>query len=448
MLCCMKIKSILLFVLICSTLTSFGQSQKKALKSGPMIGHVDFLEANIWIQAMGSGVAFMEYVDVESKVKYKTQEVKLEAANRNIAVLKADDVEPGKTYSFKIHVNGAVMKHQHEQTFSTPKIWKYRGDAPDFAIALGSCHYANQPEHDRPGKPYGDTLTDIFNRIADKKPNLMLWLGDNIYLREPDWNSRTGIVKRYEHMRSSAAIQRLLLQCPNYAIWDDHDFGPNDSDRSFWNKEQTLEAFKLFWANPSYGVMDSKGISTSFQYNDVDFFLLDNRYHRSPIYATHEKTPKTILGESQLQWIKDALLFSRNTFKIVAIGSQFLSTAKVFENYSNYEEERAELIRFIQENQIKNVIFITGDRHHSELSILPAENKPSIYDFTCSPLSSGSNNNAQKEINELRIPASLLTGNRNFGMIKFSGEYKSRSFEFQLYSKTGELLWNQKFMKQ
>jgi alkaline phosphatase D len=154
------------------------------------------------------------------------------------------------------------------------------------------------------------------------------------------------------------------------------------------------------------------------------------------------------LGESQLQWIKDALLFSRNTFKIVAIGSQFLSTAKVFENYSNYEEERAELIRFIQENQIKNVIFITGDRHHSELSILPAENKPSIYDFTCSPLSSGSNNNAQKEINELRIPASLLTGNRNFGVIKFSGEYKSRSFEFQLYSKTGELLWNQKFMKQ
>ena len=28
--------------------------------------------------------------------------------------------------------------------------------------------------------------------IHQKKPDFMVWLGDNIYLREPDWSSHSG----------------------------------------------------------------------------------------------------------------------------------------------------------------------------------------------------------------------------------------------------------------
>ena len=94
----------------------------------------------------------------------------------------------------------------------------------------------------------------------------MLWLGDNIYLREPDWNSWTGIIHRYTHDRATPQLQPFMASVHNYAIWDDHDFGPNDSDKSFWNKNLTLKAFKLFWANPSYGTGDIKGTTTSFQW--------------------------------------------------------------------------------------------------------------------------------------------------------------------------------------
>ena len=48
-------------------------------------------------------------------------------------------------------------------------------------------------------------------------------------------------------------MQPLLARTHNYAIWDDHDFGPNDSDRSSAIKAITLEAFKDSWPNPSYG---------------------------------------------------------------------------------------------------------------------------------------------------------------------------------------------------
>ena len=98
---------------------------------------------------------------------------------------------------------------------------------PDFRFVIGSCAYINDPPYDRPGEPYGGEY-EIFEQIAAQRPDFMIWLGDNVYLREPDWNSEAGILYRYTHTRSLPQLQKLLRICPHYAIWDDHDFGPND----------------------------------------------------------------------------------------------------------------------------------------------------------------------------------------------------------------------------
>ena len=74
------------------------------------------------------------------------------------------------------------------------------------------------------------------------------------------------------------------------------------------------------------------GITSYFQWGDVDFFLLDNRYFRSPNYLTEGE--KTILGKEQLEWLIDALVKSRAPFKMVAIGGQVLNTAEKYENYA------------------------------------------------------------------------------------------------------------------
>ena len=54
-----------------------------------------------------------------------------------------------------------------------------------------------------------------------KNPDFMLWLGDNTYLRESDWNSRTGFIKRYPHTRALSELQPLLASTHHYATWDD-----------------------------------------------------------------------------------------------------------------------------------------------------------------------------------------------------------------------------------
>ena len=65
-----------------------------------------------------------------------------------------------------------------------------------------------------------------------KKPDFMLWGGDNFYYREPDY-TRTGMIHRNDHARAVKSMQPLLANVHQYAICDDHDYGPNDSDRSF-----------------------------------------------------------------------------------------------------------------------------------------------------------------------------------------------------------------------
>jgi alkaline phosphatase D len=165
------------------------------------------------------------------------------------------------------------------------------------------------------------------------------------------------MIHRYTHSRHLSELTELLANTPQYAIWDDHDFGPNNSDRSFINKSLSKDVFELFWANPTHDFPELNGITNAFEWSDCAFFLLDNRYDRAP--NDRKDGERTILGQEQLAWFKDALLASNATFKFVAIGGQFLNNAPVFENYSanGFDGERQEIIDFIYAQQIKNVIF-------------------------------------------------------------------------------------------
>ena len=97
-----------------------------------------------------------------------------------------------------------------------------------------------------------------------------------------------------------------------------------------------------------------------------------------------------MLGEAQLTWLLDALTFSRAPFKVVVVGGQTLNPVEIYENYVNVApEERERLIAGIVERRIEGVVFLTGDRHHTELIRLQPEGFYPLYDFTSSPLTAG-----------------------------------------------------------
>ena len=123
------------------------------------------------------------------------------------------------------------------------------------------------------------------------------------------------------------------------------------------------------------------GVFGAFSWGDADFFLLDDRYHRSPDDA-RETPDKTLLGPRQLAWLLDALTSSHATFKVVVGGGQFLNQYTFFETYAWYPRERERLLAAIGERRIGGVLFLSGDRHHSELLRLP---RPEAYPSTTSP---------------------------------------------------------------
>jgi alkaline phosphatase D len=417
------------------------KSGNEALRNGPMIGYVEMREALIWVQTQTFATVQIEYwVAENADQRWRTDIVQTYKNSAFTAKCILGELEPGTRYEYRVEINGDSVRLSIPTTFSTQPLWQYRGDPPEFTLATGSCAYINEAEYDRPGKPYGSNYQS-FIQIANQKPDLMLWLGDNVYFREVDWYTRSGMQHRYTHDRSIPEMQPLLASTPNYAIWDDHDFGPNDSDGSFIHKETAWEVFRDFWGNPTFGVHGQKGCTTQFQFVDVDFFLLDNRYFRTPNYC---KTcpDRTLLGKEQLNWFLAALSASRAPFKIVAIGGQMVSTSPNHETAMHlFPEERQTILKFIEQEKIKGVVFLTGDRHFSELSAMKNAAGNWVYDLTASPLSSGVYSDAPtKEPNDFRVPGTAVA-EHSFGLLRFSGPRTKRALEIKIMNHEGKELW-------
>ena len=282
-----------------------------------------------------------------------------------MAVFTLHELDPGTRYVYEVYLDGRAVVRPYPLEFETKALWRWRRDPPDFAFMFGSCAYVNDPPFDRPGTPYGSDH-EIFTAMAAKKPAFMLWVGDNTYTREVDFHSPSGLRYRYRHDRALPVLQPFLASTHHYATWDDHDYGPNDSDGTFALKDVSLEVFKRYWPAVSYGLRDTPGVFQRFLWNDVELFLVDDRYHRSPA-GLPESPDDGMLGRAQLDWLKAALHSSAGAFKIVAVGSQALNPLSPAEGWRQHPRELAELLDFIRDRKIEAVLFLSGDRHRTEL---------------------------------------------------------------------------------
>ena len=237
-------------VLVILLVFSFGFSQKNSnnslLQSGPMVGYCEMTEAVIWLQTNKNVPVKIEYyaLDNPKEIFVSDQYSTSKDVGYTYHVV-LDQLQQGKKYNYNVYIDNKKVALPYETSFSSKKLWQWREDAPDFTVALGSCNYIGEAELDRPGKSYGSGY-GIFESISNKNPDIMVWGGDNIYLREADWDSKSGIYHRYSHTRKIKETQKLFAKTQNFAIWDDHDFGANDSDRGFYNKNLTQKAFKDF----------------------------------------------------------------------------------------------------------------------------------------------------------------------------------------------------------
>lgn len=443
----MKTNRVFLILLVIVFFVSASAAQqnlpktREILRSGPMLGYSEMTETVIWLQtraAANAQIRFWKKGDAKNIRLSKI--VKTNEDSDFIARLKIANLDFGTKYDFAVYLNDVKTKFDYQPTFQTQPHWRWRTEPPTFKFAFGSCAFINEEKFDRPGKPYGSGF-EIFPAIARQKPDFMVWLGDNLYYREPDWLTETAMRHRNAKNRELPALRELLGTTHHYAIWDDHDYGANDSDWTFRGKTESLKIFKDYWANPSYGTEETKGVFGRFEWGDVEFFLLDDRYHRSP-NDLPAAPDKVMFGEAQMKWLRESLTSSRATFKIIAGGNQMLNPILSYEAWGEFPNEQKKFLDFLRDAQIEGVMFLSGDRHLTELIKRDDLGTYPLYDYTSSPLTSGNAKPSDKEKdNPARVSGTLVTDIKNFGTIEVSGTAKDRKLTLKAIDLNGKELW-------
>jgi len=414
------------------------------LRSGPMLGPSEPTATTVWLQTRLPVRAQLRFWPQGKPASARvSEEVATTAEGDLIARFRLDGLQFGTRYDYELYLDGFRVERAYPLSFETQPMWRWRTDPPEppsFRAAVGSCAYINDPPYDRPDPPYGGDY-QIFQSIAAARPDFMVWLGDDIYYREGDWTTEAGMRRRWAHDRALPEMQPLLGAVHHYAMWDDHDYGSNDSDRTFRSRETSLRVFRDYWLNPSYGTAETPGVFTRFTWGDVEFFLLDDRYYRAP-----DEWPagpdKRMFGEAQMRWLEESLVGSEATFKIVAGGSQMLNPLALFEAMGKYPAEQKELLDFLRRTKIPGIVFLSGDRHFTELLVRREPGLYPLYELTSSPLTSGPAKPRDEEKNNpARIPGTWVVGVRNFSLLEVSGKSGDRVLTLRTLDANGKELW-------
>lgn len=236
----------------------------------------------------------------------------------------------------------------------------------------------------------------IFKTMLALNPDLVLFLGDNIYADTLDMKEMRA---KYDLLRSNRDFAALENACPILATWDDHDYGTNDGGDDYPRRSESQQEFLRFWkespGSPRWqreGVYDARTFGPPGQ--RVQVILLDTRYFRSPLkqgpqrrvagpYVPDDDPAKTMLGEAQWKWLEDQLQQPAE-LRILATSVQCIPEAVGQETWSNLPRERQRLFDLIQRCNAGGVILVSGDRHWAELSKVERGLPYPLYEMTSS----------------------------------------------------------------
>lgn len=394
---------------------------------GPMIGSPGPNHFTVWVRASGAFEVSLEYsTDRYFKTVQRGSSAMASADNDCCVVLRAEGLQPDTAYWYRLKYAGEEDRYQYlpHRTKTAP-----RGPA-DFRIAFGSCCRIQYDPDQR-----------IWNAVRALEPDMFFWLGDNIYA---DSDQHAALVDLYGRGRVVERLEPLLRSTPQLATWDDHDFGYNNSDGASPYKQDALQVFRNFWANPGYGEAANPGVYFKQHYGGVDFFVLDGRYHRDATDKTDD-AGKTMLGAAQKAWLKRELKASRTPFKVLAIGGGWSSAEneKGGDSWGVYLTERNEIFDFIRDQDIGGVVCISGDSHMGELNCIPRSEQGGydFYDFCSSPLAQMPAAKNTRQAPEVRV-RDTWTRSVNVGLMRFDMTGAEPTLTYTLHDAMGEPVWD------
>lgn len=232
---------------------------------------------------------------------------------------------------------------------------------------------------------------NTYARVADRNDlSLVIHLGDWAYdnlnqnrsdrYPDPSPTIRCGLEERrrrdYLHLLDPD-LRRVRQMHPFVYLWDNHDIQKGEPDSV---KNVCHRVFREFVGQP---MVDSTDISKQYRKISlgtlVDLFIIDVQWTQDKRDSINGY--ETFLGAQQHTWLLNELQASTAKWKL--IGNQKLLTPFSVQglealipngvnadekSWDGFSEERTELIEFIRDNDIDNVMILSGDAHFTVLA--------------------------------------------------------------------------------
>ena len=396
----------LLSVLVIGLLSGILSAQ--TLTHGPIVGGVTDTSA-VFVLRVDTAALVQVEVSVAQGFGNSvfSNTVNTENDSDNFGKVQVTGLQPATRYYYRAVINESPVIEDIDRYFHTfPEV----GTATQFEFHFGSGQQ-NGPD---PESGFGF----IFPKMAADKPDFVLHQGDWVYPDTTD--SESGMPGNYFSLDYNNVIssyhtrydpefpmRELLAVAPIDYTYDDHDMIDNNADGvSFpWSGiANSIRGYVHMF--PGYPLPDSsKGVYHKFTYGNTDIFMVDNRSQRTPNLANYDiegdfvyfnpKPGHTILGSDQMDWLLTELSNSEATWKFISSGTPFNSGWRVTidlavamqgiipglevpeegvitpteiavelgDKWAGFPDDIIKLIKHIRENNIENVIFLSGDTH-------------------------------------------------------------------------------------
>jgi alkaline phosphatase D len=254
----------------------------------------------------------------------------------------------------------------------------------------------------------------MFETMQRVEPDLFIHLGDTIYADNPIepevkledgalWKNITTEEKsrvaqtlddfrgNYRYNLLDEHLRRFNASVSQFVLWDDHETHNN------WYPQGRFEDRR--YAEQSSAVLAARARAAFLEYQPIrqlardreriyrrqrfgpllEIFAWDMRSYRGPNSQNRQAeltAEAAILGAEQLRWLKTRLAASTATWKVIASDMPLglvISDRNGFEAVANRDDgpplgrelEIADLLKFLKERSIRNVVFITADVHYA-----------------------------------------------------------------------------------
>ena len=204
----------------------------------------------------------------------------------------------------------------------------------------------------------------VFTHMRAQQPDLFFHMGDlhyrNIRLNEP-----ARFARAYQDVLTSPTQSELFRNVPVAYMWDDHDYGPDNSDSTSPSRAAALAAYRVFVPHYPMDAASEATIHQAFTVGRVRVLLTDARSARSATRVP--AVERTMLGSTQLAWLLEELEAAKNAPLVIWVNTIPWITKRneaTIEGWAPFAAERRTIADAIFRLGLTDrLLMLSGDAH-------------------------------------------------------------------------------------